>query len=71
MDLEAKSEYWSENFNGLNFTEQEISATEFDGCRFEKCDFNRAIFFCARFARAGDSPSISATTGLIGTDLHL
>ena len=31
----------------------------------------RAIFFCARFARAGGSPSISATTGLIGTDLHL
>jgi len=44
VNLEEKSEYWSENFTGLDFSELEISAKEFDGCTFRECDFSEATF---------------------------
>ncbi len=44
MNLDEKSEYWSEKFTGLDFTGIEISSKEFDGCTFENCDFSEAIF---------------------------
>jgi fluoroquinolone resistance protein len=39
-----KSEYWSENFAGLDLSGQEISEKEFDGCTFKDCDFSEATF---------------------------
>jgi fluoroquinolone resistance protein len=44
VDLEGKSEYWSEKFENVDFSGREISSKEFDGCTFEKCDFSEAIF---------------------------
>ena len=44
MNLEEKSEYWSETFKDMDFSGMEISSKEFEGCTFEKCDFSEAIF---------------------------
>jgi fluoroquinolone resistance protein len=44
VNLEEKSEYWSERFENLDFAGIEISSKEFEGCTFEKCDFSEATF---------------------------
>tara|TARA_R110002049_G_scaffold137746_3_gene297786 strand:+ start:1027 stop:1623 length:597 start_codon:yes stop_codon:yes gene_type:complete len=44
VDLDLKSEYWSENFKSLDFSGIEISSKEFDGCTFDKCNFSEATF---------------------------
>lgn len=44
MDLEEKSEYWSETFKGLDFTCTEIVSKEFEGCAFQECNFSEATF---------------------------
>jgi fluoroquinolone resistance protein len=49
VNLEEKSEYWSEKFKNLDFSEKEFSSKEFDGCTFESCDFSDAIFKTCNF----------------------
>ena len=49
MKLEEKSEYWSETFRNLDFSEVEFTSKEFDGCTFENCDFSDAIFKTCNF----------------------
>jgi len=44
MDLEKQSEYWSEKFEGVDFSELEICSKEFDGCTFDGCNFSEATF---------------------------
>jgi len=49
VNLEEKSEYWSEQFKGLDFSGAEISNKEFDGCQFQECDFSEASFIKCNF----------------------
>lgn len=44
MNLEAKSEYWSQTFKNLDCSASEFFSKEFEGCSFEKCDFSEATF---------------------------
>jgi fluoroquinolone resistance protein len=42
--LEENTEFWSETFSGLDYSEQEIEEKEFDGCTFNECDFSETTF---------------------------
>ncbi|MEH6550280.1 MAG: pentapeptide repeat-containing protein [Pseudomonadales bacterium] len=44
MILEEKKEYWSETFEGLDYSEMEIADKEFDGCKFVGCNFSDSTF---------------------------
>jgi uncharacterized protein YjbI with pentapeptide repeats len=44
LNLDEKSEYWSDTFEGLDCSHTEIDSKEFDGCTFKKCDFSEATF---------------------------
>ena len=65
MNLEEKSEYWSETFKDMNFSEMEINEKEFDGCTFEKCDFSDAIFKRSNFV---DCEFINCNLSLVKID---
>lgn len=62
MNLEEKNEYWSENFNNLDFSGIEISSKEFEGCTFEKCDFTEVTFKRCNFV---DCEFISCNLSLV------
>ena len=42
MNALVEKEYQSERFKGLDFSNQEIAAIEFDDCQFEQCNFSEA-----------------------------
>lgn len=41
---DEKNEYWSETFDGIDFSGIELNAKEFDGCTFKDCNFSETIF---------------------------
>lgn len=49
MNLQDKSEYWSETFENLDCASIELSAKEFEGCTFERCNFSEATFTRCNF----------------------
>lgn len=49
MNIEEKSEFWSETFAGEDFSGQEFSAKEFDGCTFTGCNFTDTTFKRCKF----------------------
>lgn len=49
MNLNEKSEYFSEIFEGIDCSNMELNAIEFDGCTFNRCSFNEATFRHCRF----------------------
>ncbi len=49
MDLADKNEYWSETFEGVDFSEQEIDSKEFESCTFKGCDFREATLNHCKF----------------------
>jgi fluoroquinolone resistance protein len=62
LNLEEKNEYWSETFDGLDFTNAEIDSKEFDGCTFNKCNFSDAIF---KRCKIVDSQFINCNLSLV------
>lgn len=49
LNIDEKSEYWSETFDGLDFSCTEIESKEFDGCTFKECNFSEATFTRCNF----------------------
>lgn len=49
MNALDKNEYQSERFKGLDFSNREISAIEFDDCQFEQCNFSEATLRRCKF----------------------
>ncbi|MFC6634361.1 pentapeptide repeat-containing protein [Microbulbifer taiwanensis] len=50
MNLAEKDEYWSDSFEGLDFSCTEIDSKEFDNCTFINCDFSEATFKRCNFS---------------------
>ena len=50
MILDEKNEYWSDTFDGLDFSNAEVDSKEFDGCTFNKCNFSEATFRRCNFS---------------------
>ncbi len=42
-------EYWSKNFDGLDFSSKQICSTEFEACTFKGCDFSDAVLKRCKF----------------------
>lgn len=42
MNIDDKSEYWSQVFEDVDFSGQTINSKEFDGCTFKGCNFSDA-----------------------------
>lgn len=49
MNALVEKEYQSERFKGLDFSNQEIAAIEFDDCQFEQCNFSEATLRRCKF----------------------
>ena len=43
------SEYYNQNFSGVQFTKKELDGIEFDNCTFKNCDFSGTKFKHCRF----------------------
>ncbi len=46
---DSETEYVSETFVGLSFTDETFDHKEFDGCVFKECDFSNATFNNCKF----------------------
>lgn len=49
MIADEKNEYWSETFEGLDFSGKELAGKEFDDCTFRECNFTDGIFSRCNF----------------------
>ena len=43
------SEHYNQNFNGIQFIQEELDEIEFDNCTFKNCDFSNTHFKNCRF----------------------